>query len=359
MTDLSTVGAIAPPLNLLPSRPVSSGGWTAGEDPGELERQRLIARARDTDAALQLQRCLGGWAAAVDELAWRALVRLAANQSVDPNDRDSWRSADGCMRALLERHGLTSREIGRLRLDVIDSLCARQAQADRDAGLDWSSVTAPASRLDERLARARIGAPMDLSDPALYTHLGDQRRVLAQRLRLPAAQADELSRWTVEQAGQFDAEDLRSWRIGSDTWLGLADKQLEPVGKVSRPVGLFVVPALSGAGWQLSPVLALEMIRLAAELGGWVERDLAAAWIPAGAADQLIERVNLQTLHAGPKDNVDHVGDLARALARELGRPVSPARPETSATGGDDCWCPANPTPARAAGRSPSFDCGW
>jgi hypothetical protein len=96
-----------------------------------------------------------------------------------------------------------------------------------------------------------------------------RRRALTRRLCVDEQRADDLSRWLLAHPEAFDAEDLRCWRIGSDSWLALACEQLPPLGRVERPVGVFVVPALSASdGWQLMPVLALEMIRLIAELGG-------------------------------------------------------------------------------------------
>ena len=169
---------------------------------------------------------------------------------------------------------------------------------------------------------------MNLDDPAVWAYRTDQRRVLASRLGLPEAQADELSRWVLAHPGQFEPEDLRSWRIGSDRWIELADRQLETVATVERPVGLFLVPALrSGDGWQLMPALSLEMIRLSTELGGRLERDLRSVVIPIGARDQLLERINHRTLHAGPKQCLDSAGQLAQELSRELGTPLSPGVP--------------------------------
>ena len=122
--------------------------------------------------------------------------------------------------------------------------------------------------------------PIDLADPTVYVHRDDQRLALAGRLGLASGQADDLSRWALAHPGQFDAGDLRCWRIGSDTWLALADEKLEPVGTVWRPVGLFVVPAVISEGWQLMPVLSLDAIRLVIELGGRLDRDLCAAVLP-------------------------------------------------------------------------------
>ena len=60
---------------------------------------------------------------------------------------------------------------------------------------------------------------------------------------------------------------------------------------------MFVVPAIgSSDGWQLMPVLALDTIRLIAELGGRLERDLRSAVIPIGSREALLERINVHTL---------------------------------------------------------------
>ncbi|MGA2929291.1 MAG: SNF2-related protein, partial [Solirubrobacteraceae bacterium] len=298
-------------------------------DTHSVERERLIARARDTDAARQLQRCFPRWLKlnAFEHLSWPALVRLTANQPVDPNEPDAWQSRDAHAKAVLRRHGYTHLNVKRLTLAALNSLIERQGQADRDAGVDWSTITNPAGRLDERLRRAHANLPLDLTDPAVYVHRDDQRRAVAGRLGVPGGQADDLSRWTLTHPDQFDAGDLRCWRIGSDSWLALADEQLEPVGIVQRPVGLFVMPALQNDGWQLLPVLSLDMIRLVTRLGGRLDRSLCAATLAADAVGALLERVSVQTLHAGPKECLDCAGQLAQELSRELGHHVSPGIP--------------------------------
>ena len=294
---------------------------------GPRERERLIARARETDATRQLQRCFPRWLKALENLSWPALVRLAGNEPVDPNDRGAWESRDAHAKAVLRRHGLTHQNVARLSLAALGALIDGQRSADRDAGLDWGTVTTPASRLDERLRRAHGTLPLDLSDPAVYVYRDDQRRAVAERLGIPAGQADDLSRWVLAEPGQFDPEDLRCWRIGSNTWLELADEKLDPVGTVQRPVGLFVMPALQGDGWQLLPVLSLDAIRLVIDLGGQLDRDLAAATVPMSAVAALLERINVQTLHAGPKECLDSAGQLAQELSRELRQHVSPGVP--------------------------------
>ena len=165
----------------------------------------------------------------------------------------------------------------------------------------------------------------------MWAYRIDQRRVLASRLGLPDEQADALSRWVLAHPDQFDPDDLRSWRIGSATWLELADRRLGTVATVERPVGLFLVPAIRASdGWQLMPVLSLEMIRLTTELGGRLERDLRSAVVPIDALEQLLERINLRTLHAGPKQCLDSAGQLAQELSRELGVTLSPGLPRDS-----------------------------
>ena len=302
-------------------------GWARSLDTGRLERERLLAQARQTDATRQLERCFPRWSRALEQLAWRALVRLAANEPVDPNDPDMWATRDEQAVGVLRRHGLTNTKTGRLTLATVRSLIDGQAAADRDAGLDWSTVTTPANQLDQRLRRAHSRLPIDLADPTVYVHRDDQRLALAGGLGLAGGQADDLSRWALAHPGQFDAGDLRCWRIGSDTWLALADEKLEPVGTVWRPVGLFVVPAIISEGWQLMPVLSLDTIRLVIELGGRLDRDLCSAILPIGAVPALLGRVNMQTLHAGPKGCRDSAGQLATELSRELRQPVSPGVP--------------------------------
>jgi Helicase conserved C-terminal domain len=327
VTDLSNAAGIAPAAASTASgRPLTLAGWGGGLDAGQLERERLIAQARGSDAARQLQRCLPRWGKALEHLSWRSLRRLAANEPVDPNDRDAWRTADEHAQAVLRRHGITLNP-RHLTLPAIQALVDGQARADRDAGLDWTRVAVPASALDERLRRAHGSLALDLSDPAVFGDVGAQRRALATRLGLPAGQGDDLSRWVLANPDEFDAGELRCWRIASPTWLAVAGEQLEAVDRVERPVALFVVPALRAEGWQLTPVLSLDAIRLLVSLGGRLERDLRSAALPGTAAGELVERINVRALHAGPKECLDSAGQLAQELTRELGVPVGPGVP--------------------------------
>ena len=306
----------------------AGGGWSAQPTSARSNASAWRIGAKGTDATVQLLRCFPSWTRALEQLTLRTLERLAANEPVDPNDPDGWRSRDAHAQAVLHRHGEGKLSATRLTSAAITALIDGQASADRDAGLDWSTVTTPASALDERLARAHATLPVDLDDPRVWAYHLDQRRVLARPLGLDDHLADDLSRWLLANPSQFDAGDLRCWRIGSDTWLSLAGERLGAVGKVERPVGVFVVPAIgSSDGWQLTPVLALDTIRLVAELGGRLERDLRSAVIPIASRDALLERINVHTLHAGPRECLDSAGQLAQELSRELGVPVSPGVP--------------------------------
>ena len=212
------------------------GGWSAQPDQRTLERERLESRAKGTDATLQLLRCFPSWTRALEQLTLRTLERLAANEPVDPNDPDGWRSRDAHAQAVLHRHGKGKLSATRLTSAAITALIDGQAAADRDAGLDWSTVTTPASALDERLARAHATLPVDLDDPRVWAYQLDQRRVLARPLGLDDHRADDLSRWLLANPSQFDAGDLRCWRIGSDTWL-VARRRAARGGRQGRAAG--------------------------------------------------------------------------------------------------------------------------
>ncbi|MGB0091560.1 MAG: hypothetical protein WBP81_03370 [Solirubrobacteraceae bacterium] len=83
-------------------------------------------------------------------------------------------------------------------------------------------MTVPASALAERLRHAHAQLPVSLEDPTVWAYHLDQRRALARPLGLEDDRADDLSRWVLAHPDQFDAGDLRCWRIGSDSWLSLA-----------------------------------------------------------------------------------------------------------------------------------------
>jgi len=314
----------------LPDPLTAAGRLLAGWDASLQDvraREALIAQARDTDAARQLQRVFTRWTRLLEQLSWRALTRLARNQPVDPNDPDSWPDRDTHANAVLRRHGLSRIHANRLTMTAVGKLIDGQVRADQQAGLDWTTLTVPADRLAEPLRRANQRLAIDLDDPAVWSFRDDQRRVLADRLGLPVRQADDLSRWVLAHPNQYDPRDLRCWRIASASWLRLADEQLGPVGDVDRPVGVFVVPAATSGGWQLYPVLSLDAIRLIVALGGELERDLCSAALPDRSIPTLLERINTRTLHAGPKECLDSAGQLAQELSRQLGVHCSPGMP--------------------------------
>ena len=310
--------------------PLQLPGWAGGPLVADdhPEREQAEARARETDAGRQLQRCFPRWGRALEHLRRAALDRLAANHPIDPNDPDTWRSSDEHAHAVLRRHGQSRIAARRLQMSAVRALIDGQARADREAGLDWTTVTAPARRLDEALRRAHARLPIDVDDPRVWASSDDQRRALARALGVAGDQGDDLSRWVLAHPDAFDADDLRCWRIASPTWLALADEQLEPIERVDRPVGMFVVPAPRAAdGWQLVPVLSLEAIRLITALGGRLDRDLRVAVLPADATGELLARINAQTLHAGPKECLDSGKQLSAELSRELRTTVSVSVP--------------------------------
>ena len=163
MTDLSRAAGAGPAAASTSSgRALSLPGWGGRLDSERVERDRLIAQARSTDAARQLQRCFPRWGQAFEHLSWQALVRLADNEPVDPNDREAWRTADEHAQAVLRRHGITLNP-RHLTLAAIGALTDGQARADTDAGLDWSAehgAGEPARRETAPSTRNAPGRPL-------------------------------------------------------------------------------------------------------------------------------------------------------------------------------------------------------
>ena len=125
--------------------------WRLGTTGRTLERERLEHEASQTDATAQLRRCFPRWRTALEQLTSQALARLARNEPIDPNDPDAWRSRDAHAQAILHRHGVGATSATRLTSSAITALIDGQAQADRDAGLDWTTVAIPPGLLDEAL----------------------------------------------------------------------------------------------------------------------------------------------------------------------------------------------------------------
>lgn len=298
--------------------------WTGA---APCEREALAQRALATDAGRQLDRCFGPHGTPTALICAGALLRLADNHPVDPNHPDTWTDVDAHAMAGLVRHGITDVRTTRLELSAVHRLARGQAEADRAAGLDWTRITAPASELDAALRRAHARLPIDVDDPAVWTAPEDRRRALARRLGLDPALATQLSSWALAQTDAFESDDLRCWRIASHSWLELADRQLPPVGRVERPVGVYLTPG-RGGGWELTPSFSLDALRTLSALGASLHTDLRSATLPTGAVPELLERWNPRTLHAGPREHTDSAKALADALSRELGQPFNPGLAE-------------------------------
>jgi hypothetical protein len=271
----------------------------------------------------QLVRCFPHWRGAMRRLHSRALRRLAANRPVDPNDTEVWRSSDAHATAVLRRHNVTTLDSVKLSDRAIRELIAGQRDADRRAGLDWTVLHDPPTLIDDRLQEAHRVLPIDLGDPRMWKWPEDQRRVLADALHVAPELAGDLSRWTLAHPDRFEERLLRCWRIASATWLRLAAEQLDPVGVVGRPVGVFLAPAPAAReGWCLEPCLSLPMIRLIAELGGTIDRTLRGAVVPMDASTGLLERLNANVLHTGDKRLVESPAQLSSELQRVFGQSV-------------------------------------
>ncbi|HEV2753323.1 MAG TPA: hypothetical protein VGV36_05745, partial [Solirubrobacteraceae bacterium] len=291
------------------------------------DREQLLARARATRAWRQLLRCFPRWQKVDTHLARRALAQLADDTPVDPNDPQAWDSDGSHAYAVLRRHGITTDLVYKLTLAARRALVAGQRQADRDAGIDWATRHDSFAALDEALRDAHAALAISLDDPAVWVHSDDQRRAAGRRLGRVDHQAQDLSRWALAHSDQFDPDELRCWRIASPTWVALADERLPAVDEVQRPVACFVAPAVAGGGWRLAPVLSLELIRLVCALGGRVDHDLMAATLPADKVCDLLNAINVHTLHAGPKENLDSASQLASDLSGALGVRVNPGVP--------------------------------
>ena len=193
------------------------------------------ARATPTPHA-QLQRCFPRWAAALEHLSWQALARLAGtSRSIRTTaTRGAPRRARPGGAPPPRHHAKPS--AASLTLIGDPALIDGQARADRDAGLDWTTVTVPPSRLDERLRRAHAHLPIELDGPGRVRLLADQRRALAGRLGSGG------DRPTTSRAGcsrtptSSTPADLRCWRIGS-AHLARARRRAARDGRPGRAAG--------------------------------------------------------------------------------------------------------------------------
>ena len=328
--EIAAASSVAATATTGGNQPLELPGWRAApfdlrDSSGRADAERS---ARETDAGRQLQRCFPRWSRAFEHLRRTALRRLADNQPVDPNDADSWHSRDEHAQAVLRRHGLAQVHARRLQTSAIRALIDGQAHADRQAGLDWTTVTAPASRLDDALRRAHARLPIDLDDPRVWASRDDQRRALGRRLGVGDQQADDLSRWVLEQPEAFDPDDLRCWRIASADLAG-ARRRAARAGRSRRPAG------------RACSSCPRRRARLAADARALARRDpadrrarrrastatCAPASCPLDATARCWNACSLQTLHAGPRECLDSARQLAAELSRELGTTVNPGAP--------------------------------
>jgi len=289
----------------------------AMHDLGRLSpRQELYEQARQTEAYKALRKLFGGWTKFLEGLTGTALRRVVDNKLIDPSDPMNWETADRAAEAVLRRHGFTRVRTSRLATKALRGAVEQQAKQDQEAGLTWDDPASLAAS-HKQLAAAHATCPLDLDDPGVWEAPHDQRAALGRALKLEEARWDDLSRWALGNADQFDAGEARCWRIGSQSWLELLDEQLGIFdGYVERPVGVFVTPQREG--WALSPSLSLDMIRLVNELGGRVDRSLVHAEIPDRAVTELLERMNTNVLHSGDAAMLQSKTQLLAEVNKEL-----------------------------------------
>ena len=324
----------APPSNVAAHNAVAAATTASGiplalPGTGASAGRALTPASALTSAAYhQLARCFPRWSRVTESLSPEALRTLGRDEPVDPNRAATWLGRRAHAGAVLRRHGISKVDPFDLTLEACDTLISDQADADRAAGLDWTTVTAPARALDERLRAARATLAIDLDHPSSWVGIRAKRSALARRFGIAPEQAGELSRWVIAHPEQFDAGALPCWQVGSPTWLGLARKVITVPERVERPVGVFLTPdERHENGWRLGPVLSLELIGLIDALGGHIDRDLMRAEVPADAVDEFLARVNQRVLYAGERRVGLTGAQLAEALKDALGRPLHPGAP--------------------------------
>ena len=213
-----------------------------------------------------------------------------------------------------------------------------------------------------RLATVRAHAPLpiDLDDPAV---LGRARRPPT-RARPPARARRGRGRAALAlgaRAPRRASTPTTCAAGGSPRRAGWRSptRQLAPVERVERPVGVFLAP---GARRRLAArrptLLAGRDPRCSPRSAPTIDRDLRAATLPVDAIAELLERWNPRTLHAGPREHVDSASALADALTRELGRRVAPGAPERPARPlGPRARAPPQPHRRRRHASAPSSAC--
>ncbi|HWC27913.1 MAG TPA: helicase-related protein [Solirubrobacteraceae bacterium] len=73
----------------------------------------------------------------------------------------------------------------------------------------------------------------------------------------------------------------------------------------------------------LAPCVSLDMIRLAAALGGTIGRDLKSVTVPLRSAPELLARINTNVLHAGDVAMLEQSAKIAEALEVVFGQRVA------------------------------------
>ena len=314
------------------SDPPASGQPDAGPPPSSDSRHDRLATTPTTDACGQFARCFAAAEAAARTAAPRRAAALADDRPVDPNDPRRWtdrrraRRPRSCAATASPASTPPGSTCGAVRA-LIDG----QAAADRDAGLDWTRITAPASRARRRAAaRARAAADR----PRRPARLGAPRATSAARSPprsgSPTPQADDLAELGA-RAPRRASTPTTCAAGGSPRrrWLR-ARRRAARTGRARRAAGrrCSSCPRPLRDGWQLVPALSLDAIR-AARRARRPDRARPARRDAARSTrlDALLERVNPRTLHAGGREALDSGRRLGEELTRALERPCSPGAP--------------------------------
>src|SRR5579884_747463 len=153
----------------------------------------------------------------------------------------------------------------------------------------------PRARLAARLRRAQGGRSVPLGPGPPRRVRPDRVALLADRLGLLARARRRAAR-TARQGRAAGRRVRRTGHLG-ERWMAAdpgARARHDPAGRRARRPG---------------------------------ERDLRSAVVPIAARDELLERINVHTLHAGPRECLDAAGQLGQELSRQLQTPLSPGMP--------------------------------
>lgn len=246
-------------------------------------------------------------------LSRSACKKALAGELLDPADPATFGVPKGSVTFTLRRHGIMI-DAHRLSTDARDTLRDMQAQADANAGLNWTEEDD--DTFAEQLDRAnQAGLPIDLDDPAVWAYVEDRRDAVAKLCGVDAEAAKNISRWATMNPSRFAADQAISWRLGSPQWLDALVARGD-VTQVDRPVGVLVEPRGSFGRWVCTPVLSVDMMRLVGQLGGKVDLGLQRARIPLEAGPPFARAVSGAVLrvYGGEADT--------QKIARELGAPV-------------------------------------